>query len=343
MKKLILLTLLHFKLTNAADWAEKAIRAAEAKALAGQNKVIVAVIDTGIDLKNPLLKNHLWKNPGEIPGNGIDDDGNGLIDDYHGYNFASSNHNLTDEHGHGTHIAGIIQKVSPNVELMILKYYEPGAHLQNIQNTVKALEYAVKMGAHIINYSGGGSFANPAEKAALEMAARKNILLIAAAGNDGMNNDQKGFYPASYDLPNIVSVASLGFSQNLLSSSNYGAQSVDIGAPGFDIESLLPGNKKGVMTGTSQATAYVSGVAALALSQNPAIPFSSLKARLTNFVKPIVELNGQIKNAASLDAYRVLASRDSSVSAFDHLTEARKIYDSQFIFPSDDGDLQQIP
>jgi hypothetical protein len=249
--------------------------------------VVVAVVDTGIDYTHVDLKRNIWVNKGETgrdasgrdkSSNGIDDDGNGFVDDVVGYDFVNNQPLPYDTHGHGTHIAGIIGAessdgvgvvgVCPNVTIMSLKYYDnSGIGYNNLQNTVRAIQYAVKMGANIINYSGGGADPAPSEKAAIEEAQRKGILFVAAAGNDGHNNDYIPYFPASYGLDNIISVASINPQNKLLPSSNYGPRSVNIAAPGYAIISSLPGSKFGTMSGTSQATAFVTGAAALLESQ----------------------------------------------------------------------------
>lgn len=257
------------------------------------DKVVVAVIDTGIDYTHPELKDNLWINSKESGAwtpkdsaqndcrdkscNGIDDDGNGFIDDVVGWDFVHEVPLPYDTHGHGSHIAGIISSsaangagtsgVCPRVSIMALKYYDnSGIGYNNLQNTVRAIQYAVKMGAKIINYSGGGSDPALNERIAVEEAEKNGVLFIAAAGNDGHNNDLQPYYPASYGLKNIVSVASITKANQLLPSSNFG-KTVFIAAPGLSVLSALPGGRYGTMSGTSQATAFVTGAAALLASQ----------------------------------------------------------------------------
>ena len=257
--------------------------------------VIVAVVDTGIDYSHPELRDNLWVNSGESGAwnppshlasqnscrdkscNGIDDDNNGFIDDVIGWDFVNDVPFPYDTHGHGSHISGIIGAtaangvglagVCPRVRIMALKYYDSsGAGFNNLQNTVKAFHYVNKMGAHIINYSGGGAEAAAAERMALEDSKSRGILVVAAAGNDGRSNDIMPYYPASYPLDNIISVASINRQDQLLPSSNFG-KVVHVAAPGLSVLSTLPGGRFGMMTGTSQATAFVTGAAALLASQ----------------------------------------------------------------------------
>lgn len=268
-------------------WGLKKSDAARAWSVTqGSSDVIVAVIDTGIDINHEDLKNNLWVNPGETgldkngrnkATNGIDDDGNGFVDDVNGWNFVSSNNKLDDNHGHGTHIAGIIGAeggnnrgiigVSPKVQLMILKYFDPKVpHTDNLKNTIASIRYAINNGAHIINYSGGGTDYSKEEFEAIADAEKRGILFVAAAGNEKSNSDEFHYYPADYKLKNIISVTAIDPTTQVLSSSNYGVETVDIAAPGQNILSCLPNNSYGLMTGTSQATAFVTGAAALVMS-----------------------------------------------------------------------------
>ncbi|MCB0364948.1 MAG: S8 family serine peptidase [Bdellovibrionaceae bacterium] len=245
--------------------------------------ILVAVIDTGIDTEHPALQNQLWTNPGEtgidLDGNdrsrnGIDDDNNGYVDDVHGWNFVGNNAELKDRHGHGTHISGIIVanpqngRPSPSpcpqpIRLMVLKYFDPSDSMEfNLRNTVLAIRYATRMGAQIINYSAGGPMRNYLEEKSIRDAERRGILFVAAAGNDNNDVDQKGFFPASYGLSNILSVTATGANDLLLAGSNFGRLRVDLAAPGQDIYSSLPENRYGPMSGTSQATAFVTRMAA---------------------------------------------------------------------------------
>ncbi|KYG63049.1 serine protease [Bdellovibrio bacteriovorus] len=232
--------------------------------------IVVAIIDTGVDINHPLIRDHLWVNPNDQK-NTLDDDGNGYADDLHGWNFVSNNSDISDNHGHGTHVAGIIlQKAkTQKVKFMILKYYDPlQSGDDNLLATVKAIRYATKMKADIINYSGGGDSRSPLEEAAIRDAQKQGIVFVAAAGNEGRDTDRVGYYPAGYRLSNIISVAAVDSRKRLLASSNYGSKSVDIAAPGKNVFSSLPGGRYGFMTGTSQATAWVSGLVASLLARS---------------------------------------------------------------------------
>ena len=283
----------------------------------GNKKIVVAIIDTGVDYTHPDLKNNIWQNPNEIPNNGKDDDDNGFIDDTMGWNFVDHTPTPSDEHGHGTHVAGIIgavrghgigiSGVCPNISLMILKYYSPNATgKENLENTIKSFIYAVQNGAHIINYSGGGAEFSKEEREAILEAKKKGIIVIAAAGNERQNADIHAYYPASYDLDNIISVAALTPTQKLVDSSNYGIKKIDVAAPGQNIFSTLPKGQYGYMTGTSQATAFVTGVAALALSTYGVLPSIAIKDFLLKNVQTTKALKGKVKTGGVINAYAIL-------------------------------------
>lgn len=302
----------------------------------GNKRIVVAIIDTGMDINHPALKNNLWVNPKEIPNNGIDDDGNGFIDDVHGWNFVTETNKPFDSHGHGTHIAGIIHNVAPEVSFMVLKYFDPKSLSdKNITNTVRAIDYAVNNGAQIINYSGGGFGKNPLEERAIKRAKDKNILFVAAAGNESTNSDKDSFYPASYDFSNIISVASLTQESDLVESSNFGIETVDIAAPGKNIFSTLPGGRYGHMTGTSQATAFATGVLAMMMATYPDI--NSAEKLIEYLVKTgnVEEnLKGKTKYKTKLNSYRALAMKGREIDANGLSSENTKLMNAD-IFSSD--------
>ncbi len=275
---MLLVTLLVWSLNSGAtqtapsDWAETDIRINSVSQYTISRDIIIAVIDTGADVKHPKLSGSLWKNLKEIPDNQIDDDNNDFIDDVHGWDFVKSSGRLSDKHGHGTHITGIINHGAPKARLMILKYYDSNlAPTETIDNTVKAIRYATKMGADIINYSAGGGSYSQEEYEALKDAGAKGILVVAAAGNEGADSSLVPYYPANYPLTNILSVTAHNPARMILDSSNYGTGTVDISAPGENILSSLPKGGFGVMTGTSQATAFVTAVAAITKARYPSL------------------------------------------------------------------------
>lgn len=333
-------------------WGLKKSDAARAWSITQGNKnTIIAVIDTGIDEKHEDLKHNLWTNPGETgldakgrnkAANGIDDDLNGFIDDVHGWNFVSGNNKLDDNHGHGTHIAGIIgaeagnnkgiSGISPNVSLMVLKYFDPKVpNTDNLKNTIASIRYAVKMGAHIINYSGGGTDYSQDEHDAVEFAEKKGVLFVAAAGNEKSNSDQHRYYPADYGLKNIISVTAIDPTTEILSSSNYGVLTVDIAAPGQNILSCLPSNSYGLMTGTSQATAFVTGAAALVMShKNQYFKASEIKNYILSTGDTSSSLIAKTKTSRQLNLFKALTILGSE-TGFSGSAKAN-VQDS---FPSD--------
>ena len=285
--------------------------------------VTVAVVDTGVDSSHPDLKNSLWVNTKEMYGKpGVDDDGNGFIDDVHGWDFVTRSGKIIDNNNHGTHIAGIIgaragsstgySGICPGVKIMSLRYYDKNASgVQNLKNTVRALEYAVSQGADIINYSGGGAEFSRAEMMALKKAEEKGILVVAAAGNERSNSDVNLYFPAAYDLNNILSITAINAEGNVLPSSNWGIKKVQIAAPGNSILSTLPGGSYGTMTGTSQATAFVSGIAALMLSVNKSLKVSDIKRRIVDTAVRHKQLVGKTQFGATANAHRAVLAAEN--------------------------------
>ncbi|MBN8542118.1 MAG: S8 family serine peptidase [Deltaproteobacteria bacterium] len=289
---------------------------------------LIAIIDTGIDIHHPALKGRIWENPGETgfdsegrrkESNGIDDDGNDYVDDVHGYDFTRSQDATNDEHGHGTHIAGIIDKISSQekARYMSLIYFRNGIDGESaLKNSIEAVRYAIRMKVDVINYSGGGNLPNAVEKAVFEEANRQGILVVAAAGNEASNSERRPFYPANYHLPNILSVtATDGRPEGILPSSNFGRRSVAVAAPGKEIRSTLPGGKFGTMTGTSQATAFVTGAAVRVLQSaraqglDPSPEFVIEKLVATGSVS--LELNGKTRKSTHLDRKEIEEMRPS--------------------------------
>ncbi len=243
----------------------------------GDRDIIVAIIDSGIDITHPDLRDNLWVNRLELQGEaGVDDDQNGFIDDIYGYDFVKKEGLKTDEMGHGTHCAGVIGAVHndigiagvmANVQLMGVKFYngDGGALI----DAIKAITYAVNNGAKILSNSWGGYGFSQALKDTIAWAAKRGVTFVAAAGNSYTNNDKDPLYPASYKLSNIISVGAMTKKGKKSSFSNYGKKSVHIFAPGSSILSTVPRNNYTKMSGTSMATPHVAGVIGLMLSVNP--------------------------------------------------------------------------
>lgn len=264
----------------------------------GSHDVIVGVIDTGIDYTHPDIKANYWTNPGESgmdtrgrnkAFNGIDDDGNGFVDDVRGWDFANNDNDPMDDNDHGTHCAGTIGGVGNDgqgvvgvnwqVSLVGIKFLD-GNGSGTLENAIKAIEYATKLGVSLTSNSWGGGGYSPTVEAAIAAAEARDILFVAAAGNDGDDNDSTPHYPASFTLSNIISVAATDHKDALPYFSCYGAKSVDIAAPGVDIWSAKPGGGGQLMSGTSMATPHVAGAAALIKAAYPDLSAAEIKARI---------------------------------------------------------------
>lgn len=290
----------------------------------GSDDVVVAVIDTGVDISHPDLRNNLWTNADETR-NGRDDDGNGYIDDVNGWDFYNNNasvYNSEDGDEHGTHVAGTIAAegnngigvtgVAWNVKIMPLKFLGPNGGYTS--DAVRAIDYALDKGAKVSNNSWGGAGASRTLKDAITRAEAAGHLFVAAAGNAGQDNDVNPSYPASYDNPNIVSVAATNNRDELASFSNYGAQTVDVGAPGVGIFSTLPNNSYGSYNGTSMAAPYVSGIAALLLSNNNDLRYPELKDRILRSTVGVSSLRGKTRTEGRVDAGSALEVRSTALS-----------------------------
>lgn len=271
----------------------------------GSKRILVAVIDTGIDPNHPALKNNIYRNN----------------KGHYGWNFVTNQPDPFDDHGHGTHVAGIVgavanpktgvSGVAQNVSIMAVKYYsERNSGPLNLKNTIRAIEYAVQEGARIINYSGGGPEFSREEYLAIKKAEEKGVLFVAAAGNERQNTDLplNYYYPSAYRLPNILSVSAIDMYKQLLRSSNWGQERVDIAAPGENIYSTLPNNRYGYMSGTSQATAFVTGVAALILSARPDLKPFEVREIIRNSADVVTNLKAKVASGGTLNAFSALSA-----------------------------------
>ena len=282
---------------------------------------IVAIIDTGVDTEHPELQQALWTNAGEIPDDGIDNDGNGYIDDVHGYNFFDHNAKIRDNAQsdlHGTHAAGTIGAAYGNggitgitdnghVKLMILKALG-GDGTGSEESVIEAIRYAQANGADICNLSLGTTKYMPRLE---QQIANSPMLFVVAAGNGdelgiGYDTDQKPVYPADYASDNIISVANLMFDGNLDISSNYGVESVDIAAPGSYILSTAPGGSFEFLTGTSMAAPVVTGICAMVYSYRPELGILGVKEAVLNSARKLDSLNGKVKCGGIPDLYAAM-------------------------------------
>ncbi|MGB9978680.1 S8 family serine peptidase [Methanobacterium sp.] len=299
------------------QWGLSQINASSAwNITTGSHKVIIAVIDSGIDLTHPDLKSNIWTNSKEIPGNGIDDDHNGYVDDIYGWNFVAGNNDVTDDDGHGTHVAGIIAAVGNNSKgvagimwsatIMSLKFLDNEGN-GYIDDAVSAIRYATRMGANIISCSWGG---DEYSKALKDVIDASSALVVCAAGNsdNGKNNDISPVYPACFTSKNIISVAATDENDELASFSDYGVNSVDVAAPGTRICSTLPGSHYGYMQGTSMAVPYVSGLAGLIKSIRPDLTALQIKYTILNNVDYISSLAGKILTGGRINALKALTN-----------------------------------
>ncbi len=278
----------------------------------GNRDIVVAVIDTGIDPNHKDLSVNIWKKRNSVS--------------EFGWNFVADRPNPIDDHGHGTHVAGIIgaladpktgvSGVAHRVSIMSVKYYaDNNSGDTNLLNTIKAINYAVDNGARIINYSGGGRAFSELEAQAIKRAADRGVLFVAAAGNEKRNTDiaSNYYYPAAYHLPNIISVAATDIHNKLLPSSNWGVKTVDVAAPGENIYSTMPGNRYGYMTGTSQATAFVTGLAALLLAKNPKLKPEEIRRIIVASVDKLPTLSDKISGGGRVNAYNALLALQNGV------------------------------
>lgn len=263
--------------------------------------IVVAVVDTGIDRSHPFLEKNIYVENGHI------DESNFGVDFSKDRKIKGA---PTDSHGHGTHVSGIIKSIFPDVKILALKYYNPSASgMDNLNSTVEALRYAVDHNVDVINYSGGGPEPAMEELRVLKEAERKGILVVAAAGNEESNIDDKAkaYFPASYGLKNIITVTAHDEDLKILPSSNYGRTSVDIFAPGYRIKSSLQNGRAGYLTGTSQATAFVTGVAALIKSEYPQFTTEKIREIIKASAKKELTMEGKCSTGGRLDAGSALA------------------------------------
>jgi thermitase len=257
--------------------------------------VTVAVVDTGVDLSHRDLAPNLWTNPGEVPGNGIDDDGDGLVDDVHGADFVNRDGDPTDDNGHGTHVAGIVAARGNNgvgvaglawrARIMAVKVLGPDAS-GDMATVAEGVRYAVAHGARVINLSLTGPSPGADLAAAVAEAAAADVLVVAAAGNTHADDDAIAAYPAALDAPNLVAVTSSDQRGALAPSASFGRASVDLAAPGEEILSTARGGGYELRSGSSMAAAQVSGAAVLLASARPGLGWEGMRAALLGSARP---------------------------------------------------------
>ncbi len=335
----------------------------------GTPRIVVGVIDEGVDVTHSDLVGNIWTNPGEIPGDGIDNDGNGFVDDVNGYDFFSNTGAIPGAN-HGTHVAGTIGATGNNgigvvgvnwqVGLMSLRFIGTGGG--STADAIRATAYAKMMrdrwissggtqGANVrvLNNSWGpnrnlGNGLSPALFDAINAVAQSGILFVVSAGNDGIDNDVSPGYPASFDLPNLISVAATDQVDGLASFSDFGSRTITMGAPGVGILSTTLNNTYTVMGGTSMAAPHVSGAAALLLAANPNLTLQQLKALLIYNGDPVSSLAGKTATGRRLkvsNSLQALAENDTTppgtVVNFHMNTQNGRALNLGWIASGDDG------
>lgn len=292
----------------------------------GSQGVVVAVIDTGVDYTHGDLSANMSRNVADCNSNSVDDDGNGFIDDCYGIDTVNNDSDPMDDHNHGTHVAGTIGAIGDNaigvvgvnwnVGIMACKFLNSAAY-GSIAGAIACLEYVKIMkdrGVNIVatnNSWGGGEFSQ-ALFDAIDAHRQQGILFIAAAGNAASDNNTALFYPASYSLPNVISVAATTRTDGLASFSNYGSRTVHLGAPGHQILSTTIGNTFSTFSGTSMATPHVTGVAALLKAQTPWRDWMAIKNLILAGGDSIASLPNTITHKR-LNAYGALTCVNSTV------------------------------
>jgi subtilisin family serine protease len=298
----------------------------------GDAGAVVAVTDTGVDFSHPDLAAQQWVNPGENcdssdptvscaeRANGVDDDSDGYVDDFRGWDFVGDDNNPADDHNHGTHVSGTIGAVGDNgvgvagvnwdVRIMALKFLD-SAGSGNSADGAAATIYAADHGAVVSNNSWGGGPPEQVLEDAIAYAESKGMLFAAAAGNDGTNNDSTAFYPASYAFDDLVAVAATDANDNLASFSNYGAKGVDLAAPGAGILSTVRGGGYQSFSGTSMATPHVVGAAALLKAHFPTATSYGMKALLMRSVDAKASLSGRVVTGGRLNLLNAVSCTNS--------------------------------
>ncbi len=308
---------------TASQWALSKTQASTVfDSFTGTGQTILALVDTGLDLAHPDLAPNLWTNPGEVPGNGIDDDRDGYVDDVHGVNFLTNNGSVSDPDGHGTHVAGIAGArgdngvgttgIDPRVRLMPLQFMNSSGG--TTADAARAIDYAVAHGARIINCSWGGAADDANLAAAIGRAQAAGVIVVAASGNVGSNNDSSAFFPANYSTrySNVVSVTASTQSDSVANYANTGARTVTIAAPGDGILSTLPGNRYGAWSGTSMAAPQVAGALALLWDRHPDWSASQVIAKLKSSVDTGAGFAGKVSTGGRLSVAKLLDAVPSS-------------------------------
>lgn len=288
--------------------------------------VVVAVIDSGVEYTHSDLQMNMWKNPGEIEANNIDDDNNGFIDDIYGWNFSSDDSDPMDDLGHGTHVAGIVAAKGNNgvgiaginwsAKIMALKFIDVNG-IGSTANAIKALNYAVAMGARVSNNSWGGGGFSQALYDAIAASEQAEHIFVAAAGNKGINTDDPinaMHYPSSYPMDNVISTAATDESDMLGTFSNLGPVSVDLAAPGRQINSLWINDGYLSLDGTSMAAPFVTGAVALLLSKDSSLSVAQIRSAILDNVDPLPSLLDATVTGGRLNLFKAVNSISRNIN-----------------------------
>ena len=301
-------------------WGLVNLQAAQAWDIySGDPNQVVAIIDTGIDYNHPDLASNIWTNPGEIPANGLDDEGNGYIDDVHGYDFYNNDSDPLDDNSHGTHVAGTIGAMTNNglgvsginwqVSMAALKFLDASGS-GYISGAISAIQYAGANGIKTSNNSWGTSYSQALYDAMQNIGQAHDHLFIAAAGNTGTSTDLIPIYPGAFDLDNIISVAAITESDVLAGFSTWGPSSVDLAAPGINILSTIRSAGYAAMNGTSMATPHVTGVSLLLRGLHPDWAYSQVKTQILSTTRHVDALTGKVLTSGVLNALSALGDQN---------------------------------
>ncbi len=286
----------------------------------GDDDIVVAVLDSGVDYTHSDLQNNIWVRPDNIEQ--YEDRDLGSFEDVHGYNAVDNTGDPMDENGHGTHCAGVIGAEGGNeigisgvnwkVKIMPLKFMNASG-FGTTKDAIEAINYVIArkrdgVNVRVISASWGSKMRSQALEDVIRKAQEAGILFVAASGNNSSNTDQLPQYPAGYNLPNVISVAALNRQDELASFSNYGVKTVHVAAPGANILSTWLGNEYEEHSGTSMATPMVSGVAALVLSKRPDLSVEELRSVLLKSIDKLPQLNGKVSTGGRISAAKAVGA-----------------------------------